>query len=613
MSEDIVVRIVAEVDEAERRIEAYRATAEKSFGAAAGAATRSSETQRAAFRDVGRGVSAFAHDMIAGKDAFVSLSQHSIQTAAALEKFGGTIGKVGSVLSGPWGVIAQVALPLLGQLAARLLENRDNAEAAGDAARRFAERQTDIGRFIDLTTGELIEQNGVLVQNEILLARRSIAASRRAIGEQRGAVAAAMDEFPTQLRFVAERQPFAKVLDPDVIGAMAAAGGDDQKLIAKLTALGRRRPELQDTIDKITAATAAIVRHSQQIATEERRIRGLSGDRSAFAASDVQMIEARAARAAARTPLDRAEADLEIVRLGRAAAAAAGGDALKRYGERLAGAMEKVAEAQAASLRHGGERDRIVPPRATTAREPAPAEVRAAGGEDRLQIDSAGIIAPSQAAAMKALWDAAAASAAAFGDIDVEKIGWMDPDRLEAVARISAKLSNDLAQGLADAVVSGKSLGDVLVDSFARAGAALLQSKIMQLFDPKGDGSSGLLGELTSAFGIVVGALKLPGRASGGHVSAGHLYRVNEAGIEGFRPAGSGSIVPLGRMAAPAAGGSVTIVQPLNLSFAGAITTPELMAEFKTYADSVGQAAILGGAAMAQARLRKQATRSLPR
>jgi tape measure domain-containing protein len=38
------------------------------------------------------------------------------------------------------------------------------------------------------------------------------------------------------------------------------------------------------------------------------------------------------------------------------------------------------------------------------------------------------------------------------------------------------------------------------------------------------------------------------GMASGGHVNAGTIYRVNETGIEGFQPGGSGKIIPLGQM-----------------------------------------------------------------
>jgi hypothetical protein len=43
-----------------------------------------------------------------------------------------------------------------------------------------------------------------------------------------------------------------------------------------------------------------------------------------------------------------------------------------------------------------------------------------------------------------------------------------------------------------------------------------------------------------------------PGLASGGHASAGKLYRVNETpgGVEGFVPSQSGKVIPLGQMRA---------------------------------------------------------------
>lgn len=211
-----------------------------------------------------------------------------------------------------------------------------------------------------------------------------------------------------------------------------------------------------------------------------------------------------------------------------------------------------------------------------------------------------------QQVACRTLGSAIVEAAAQAKGVTIEAV---DPKQLEAIGAVARALKDDLAAGLTQAIVAGKSLGDVLVDSFARAGAALLRSQIVRVLDPKGDGSAGLVKEVTSVLGGLLAA-RAPARASGGHVSAGQLYRVNEAGVEGFRPAGSGTIVPLGRMAAPR-GASVTVVQPLEVSFAGAITTPALMAEFKAYADRVGQAAAMGGAAIAEARIAKRAARTL--
>lgn len=89
-----------------------------------------------------------------------------------------------------------------------------------------------------------------------------------------------------------------------------------------------------------------------------------------------------------------------------------------------------------------------------------------------------------------------------------------------------------------------------------------------------GGGGGGLLGILASTFGNVgFGG----GRASGGHVSAGRMYQVNEQGVEGFQPAGSGKIIPLGRMRG-GAGGGVTINQTVKVDASNSVN-PEGYAE----------------------------------
>lgn len=83
-------------------------------------------------------------------------------------------------------------------------------------------------------------------------------------------------------------------------------------------------------------------------------------------------------------------------------------------------------------------------------------------------------------------------------------------------------------------------------------------------------GGEGLGGIIGSIFGG-------GGRASGGHVNAGQLYQVNErpGGVEGFRPAGSGKIIPLGQMnqarvATEGGGGMGDIYMPITVSAPGA-------------------------------------------
>lgn len=80
-----------------------------------------------------------------------------------------------------------------------------------------------------------------------------------------------------------------------------------------------------------------------------------------------------------------------------------------------------------------------------------------------------------------------------------------------------------------------------------------------------GGSGGGIGGAIISGLGAIFGG----GRASGGHVMAGRMYRVNETGIEGFQPAGSGKIIPLGRMRGAGRGGSVVFQPTFNIDASG--------------------------------------------
>lgn len=93
--------------------------------------------------------------------------------------------------------------------------------------------------------------------------------------------------------------------------------------------------------------------------------------------------------------------------------------------------------------------------------------------------------------------------------------------------------------------------------------------------------SAGAGGTFGSVLSTVVGTLfgGAPARASGGHVVGGKPYRVTDG--EGFIPAGSGKIVPLGRMRG-AGGSNITLRQTVNVDARG--VNPE------GFADGIRQA-----------------------
>jgi hypothetical protein len=121
----------------------------------------------------------------------------------------------------------------------------------------------------------------------------------------------------------------------------------------------------------------------------------------------------------------------------------------------------------------------------------------------------------------------------------------------------------DLNRGLADAIVNGGNLGDVLEDTGKRFLAQLIELTFQLLVIKP------LLESLGGAMGGTGGAVGGKSRASGGPVSAGQVYRVNEGTRpEYFRPNTGGDVIPLSKMKAtpnPQGGGGVSVVR-LELS-----------------------------------------------
>ncbi len=140
-------------------------------------------------------------------------------------------------------------------------------------------------------------------------------------------------------------------------------------------------------------------------------------------------------------------------------------------------------------------------------------------------------------------------------------------DQLEQVQVDGIRgVTDELANATASVFKFGGAFGEVANQIIADLARIAIQAAILAIGK--------------SIFGAGFGAPSIPGRASGGHVQGGKSYRVNEGAnagrVEGFQPAGSGKIIPLGRMNQANQGG-VTVVQSFTLDARGGITTPELL------------------------------------
>jgi hypothetical protein len=93
----------------------------------------------------------------------------------------------------------------------------------------------------------------------------------------------------------------------------------------------------------------------------------------------------------------------------------------------------------------------------------------------------------------------------------------------------------DISGGIAAVITGAAKLGDVLVQSFERAAAALIASKIFDLFGGISLGGGQTIGTFLNFGGA---------RAGGGGVDSGRTYLVGEKGPELFTAPGDGHIVP---------------------------------------------------------------------
>lgn len=143
----------------------------------------------------------------------------------------------------------------------------------------------------------------------------------------------------------------------------------------------------------------------------------------------------------------------------------------------------------------------------------------------------------------------------------------------------------DGIRGLEDAIVglidSTESLGDafknvalgIIKDLIRVAIQAQVTGPLLAALGLAGGAGGGLFGGFGGGGGAGLGTF---GRAGGGDVSAGRLYRVNEGAsgrrVELFKPAVSGKVIPLGQAAMASRGEGARVYQTLNIDARNSVT-----------------------------------------
>lgn len=273
------------------------------------------------------------------------------QVASQLTHVGGAAGKFANFMMGPWGLAITAGLLVLGTLTKGLFDNEEAAKKAEEGLKKFKDRQSDIGSFIDDTTGRLKEQNRTLVLNAILLREAEIAENNKSIRDSRDkafdrARDAAFSAAPAVPGTTTSGVGFRD--DKDVQRLIRESRGDVNKLAEGMGQLSRTRPELRKVaLDVSTIGGQAIIA-ARDNKTLREELRALNGDTRAMANGSTAAIEREVALATATTGLATAQARLAMVRAGAAAADKAGGAALIQYRKDLTAATNAVQAAEAA-------------------------------------------------------------------------------------------------------------------------------------------------------------------------------------------------------------------------------------------------------------------------
>jgi hypothetical protein len=272
-----------------------------------------------AHRAAMQGLSFQAQDLFTqlsmGANPLMVLAIQGGQVAGQFSNLEGRAGSFARFMIGPWGLAITGGMLLLGSLTDHLLSNNDASEKAEAGMKKFQDRQSDIGNFIDSTTGKLKEQNRTLVLNAVLTRQAQIAANEKAITDAR---AEAFDRAADASLRGTRAAPGSTTSgvsfedDADVQRVIRRAGGDVTKLADGLAALARTRPELAKVALDVSGIGGQAIVASRENAELHKELRALQGDTTALAKADTSLIEARAKLAGATSAADRAQAQYQI-------------------------------------------------------------------------------------------------------------------------------------------------------------------------------------------------------------------------------------------------------------------------------------------------------------
>jgi hypothetical protein len=487
-----------------------------------------------------------ADQFAAGAPLSTIFAEHISAIAEAGQLAGGSMGAFGEILSGPWGIAISAAISVLSIFGAQLLDSGEAADGAEKSLKAFEDRQADLARFVDATTGKLREQNRQLA----LIAQMQFPAQ---INAQAGVTRGFTDQaFNAAREF--DRTPGAGTTAARVAVAKAvdASGSNVQLLNRNLAALADRNPELKALADQVAGLAGQAAEAALKIGTMQGQQRDLNTALQGGVVVTTSLIDRQVAIQQATNGVELAQARLNDVRargaeIDKMDSGAAKTAALGQYRADLAGAESAVkseqaaeeaarkarADAAAEARRQAAQRLRDLLDYVET--------VRKLGSEEGLIPDL--MKSNAQLGRTLGLDDAEATLKGIGTEIDkIRETTILDPSKQalqqqEQSIRTLSGLYYDLFTGGTKSL--WKDFERMGLEALAKIAAEKTFAALLS-FGSQHSGDGGILGTIATAVSSFGGP-----RAAGGPVAAGGTYLVGEKGPELLQMgASAGTIVP---------------------------------------------------------------------
>lgn len=569
-ADSVVVDIFAKVDQATTDIKGFARTVEQSMSTVEKSAARAEsaivrqgnavvqQSGRAAnaSRNLGRQIADIGTGLAGGQSPFLILAQQAPQVADALADAGGKAARVATFFAGPWGAALLAAGSIAGVLAGKIFDTGDAAKAAKPKIDEYAQALkalqnvpiTGIDKNVESAQAQLLKTNLEIARIEGLrsVGAKGTTAQRRGVKDREARLAQLKIDRDTAMQSLALAKQATAYNDQ-------VEQSEDAKREAQQKAEAQARKSAEEAVRHGKELQASL------IATEK------AFDPAAASAREFAKVLQDIAdlRAAGLISPETAETYSNAARLARYAANDAADKVKNDKSDAAIGAILN---------RPGGITDAV-------SRSDAEIKERS-DSRMKAELNVNNKLAADQEAKVRSL-------ANLYEDAFLGGTGtiWDNFKRegIRAIALLLARFS----------VLQSTQGGSIFGNLGAAAGSVFGGSSGGGLFGSLASAASSFYGG-GSSFGVsssalsglssssAVGASSFTnlagtsfGRASGGFVAAGRMVRVNEGSspgnVEGWRPQGSGEIIPLGRMKAARGGGTV-INQTIHVDGRNSVT-----------------------------------------